>query len=152
MKKLICLLLTVILTLSLAACGSGNAQRGKQTASAYLDQDEGTAVEVTVDLNGGWSVEFVRGAVYLYDGEIIEGKEGVAMLITLDKEVYEENMAEAIADQNHKETDSGVYYTYYEDQGAYLTALDDSAFVLITAMNKTDIEAIAAKFTLSLAD
>lgn len=39
----------------------------EQTASAYLDQS-GKAVKVTVDLTGGWSVEFAPGAVYLYEG------------------------------------------------------------------------------------
>ena len=43
------------------------------------------------------------------------------------------------------------YYTYYEDEMGYLTSLNDSAYVLITA-NKADIEAIVARFTLSLAD
>ena len=150
MKKTICVLLAVVMVLALAACGSGNTNSGKQTASAYQNQSENVAVEVTVDLSGGWSVEFVRGAVYLYDGEITEGKEGVAMLITLDKEVYEEDLAEAMADQNHKEADGGVYYTGDGDRGAYLTSLNDSAYVLITATNKKDIEAIAARFTLAL--
>ena len=135
MKKVLCAFLSVFMVLSMAACGTGNAggaESGKQTASAYLDQDSDVALEVTVDLSGGWSVEFARGAAYLYDGEIVEGKESVAMLVTLDREVYEEDLAEAMADENRKEADSGVYYTYYEDEWAYLTSLDDSAFIIIT--------------------
>ncbi len=148
MKKTICVLLAAVMVFALAACGSGNANSGKQTASAYLDQD-GNCVTVTVDLSGGWSVEFVRGAVYLYDGEITEGKEGVAMLITLDKDVYEEDMAKAMADTSHKEADGGVYYADEAGRGAYLVSLNDSAFVLITA-NAKDIEAVVARFALSL--
>ncbi len=151
MKRTICILLAVVLLLSLAACSSGNANSGKQTASAYLDQESDAAIEVTVDLSGGWSVEFVRGAVYLYDSEITGTNEGVAMLITLDKEVYEEDLAAAMADGNHKEADGGVFYTYYEDEMGYLTSLNDSAYVLITA-NKANIEAVVARFTLSLAN
>jgi hypothetical protein len=151
MKRTICTLLAVVLLLSLAACSSGNANSGKQTASAYLDQESDAAIEVTVDLSGGWSVEFVRGAVYLYDSEITETNDGVAMLVTLDKEVYEEDLEAAMADESHKEADGGVYYTYYEDEMGYLTSLNDSAYVLITA-NKADIEAIVARFTLSLAN
>ena len=147
MKKTICMLLAVIMVLALAACGSGNS--GKQTASAYLDQD-GNCVTVTVDLSGGWSVEFVRGAAYLYDGEITEGKEGVATLITLAKEVYEEDLAEAMEDGNHKEADGGVYYTDDGNRAAYLVSLNDSAYILITAANKKDIEAIVARFALAL--
>ena len=149
MKRTICTLLAAAFLLALAACGTTNS--GKQTASAYLDQEAGAAIEVTVDLSGGWSVEFVRGAVYLYDSEITETNDGVAMLVTLDKEVYEEDLAAAMADENHKEADGGVYYTYNGDEMGYLTSLNDSAYVLITA-NKADIEAIVARFTLSLAN
>ena len=149
MKRTICALLAALIALSLAACVTAN--RGKQTASAYLDQESDAAIEVTVDLSGGWSVEFVRGAVYLYDSEITETNDGVAMLVTLDKEVYEEDLEEAMADESHKEADGGIYYTHYEDEMGYLTSLDDSAYVLITA-NKADIEAIVARFTLSLAN
>ena len=149
MKRTICALLAALIALSLAACGTAN--RGKQTASAYLDQESDAAIEVTVDLSGGWSVEFVRGAVYLYDSEITETNDGVAMLVTLDKEGYEEDLEAAMADESHKEADGGVYYTYYEDEMGYLTSLNDSAYVLITA-NKADIEAIVARFTLSLAN
>ena len=151
MKRMICTLLAAVLLLSLTACSSGNVNSGKQTASAYLDQESDAAIEVTVDLSGGWSVEFVRGAVYLYDSEITETNDGVAMLVTLDKEVYEEDLETAMADENHKEADGGVYYTYNGDEMGYLTSLNDSAYVLITA-NKADIEAIVARFTLSLAD
>jgi hypothetical protein len=151
MKRIICTLLAVVLLLSLGACSSGNAKSGKQTASAYLNQESDAAIEVTVDLSGGWSVEFVRGAVYLYDSEITETNDGVAMLVTLDKEVYEEDLEAAMADESHKEADGGVYYTYYEDEMGYLTSLNDSAYVLITA-DKADIEAIVARFTLSLAN
>jgi len=149
MKRMICTLLAAVLLLSLSACGTTDS--GKQTASAYLDQEGEATVEVTVDLSSGWSVEFVRGAVYLYDSEITETNEGIAMLVTLDKEVYEEDLKEAMADESHKEADGGVYYTYNGDEMGYLTSLNDSAYVLITA-NKADIEAIVARFTLSLAD
>ena len=153
MKKTICLLLAAILVLSLAACGAGNtnkAENGKQTASAYLNQSEDAVVEVTVDLSGGWSVEFVRGAVYLYDGEITAGKESVAMLITLDQEVYEEDLAKAMADGSHKEADSGIYFTGDGNRAAYLTALNDSAYILITAKDKAGMEAIVSRFMLAL--
>ena len=149
MKRTLCTLMAVVMLLSLAACGTTNS--GKQTASAYLDQEYEAAIEVTVDLSGGWSVEFVRGAVYLYDSEITETSESVAMLVTLDKEVYEEYLVEAMADDNRKETDGGIYFTQYEDEMGYLASVNDSAYVLITA-KKADIEAIVARFTLSLAN
>ena len=149
MKKVIPVLLALFMALSLAACGAKTESAGKQTASAYLDQSEDAVIEVTVDLSGGYSVEFARGAAYLYDSEITEGNEGVAMLITLDKDVYDEYLEMAMQDANHKEADGGVYFNYYEDERAYLASLNDSAYVLITT--KADIESIAARFSLALA-
>ena len=150
MKRMICVLLAAVMVLSLAACGNGNASSGKQTASAYLNQDEDVAVEVTADLSGGWSVEFARGAAYLYDGEITEGKEGIAMLLTIDKDVYDEDYAKAMADGSHKEADGGVYYTDDGNRAAYLASLNDSAYILITTANKKDIEATVARIALAL--
>ncbi len=150
MKKTICVILAVCIVLSLAACGSGNVNSGKQTASAYLDQSEAAVVKVTVDLSGGWSVEFARGAVYLYNGEITEGKESVAMLITLDKKVYEEHLAKAMAVGSRKEADDGIYFAGDGNQAAYLTALNDSAYILITAKEKASMEAIVSRFMLAL--
>ena len=147
MKKTICMLLAALMVLSLAACGSSNS--GKQTASAYLDQSENTALEVTVDLSGGWSVEFVRGAVYLYDGEIVEGKDGVAMLITLDKEVYDEDLARAAADAGRKEADGGIYYTD-DNWAAFLASPNGTAYILITAANQKTLEDIVARFSFSV--
>ncbi len=73
------------MVLSLATCENGNST--SQAASGYLDQAGDDAVEVAVDLSGGWPVELVRGAAYLYDGEITKGKEAAAVLTTLHKEM-----------------------------------------------------------------
>ena len=150
MKRTICLLLAAVMVLALAACGAGNANSGKQTASAYLNQTEGAAVYVTADLSGGWSMEFARGAAYLYDGEITAGKDAVAILLTLDKDVYEDHLAAAMDDQNHKEASGGVFFAYDENTTAFLTALNDSAYVLIETKDKANAEAIVARFTLEL--
>ena len=147
MKRTICALLAALIALSLAACGTGTG--GKQTASAYLDQSGDAAVEVTVDLSGGWSVEFTRGAAYLYDGEIREGKESAAMLITLDRDLYDERMAHAAEDGNRKEANGGVYYTR-DGAKTYLASVSGAAFVQITAYGKTDSEAVVARFSHAL--
>ena len=152
MKKDICIFIAAFMIISLADCNTGNTdstKNNKQTASAYLDQNENSAVEVTADLSGGWSVEFARGAVYLYDGEIAEGKEATAMLITLDKEVYEEYMAEAMTDENHKEVNGGIYYAGSEAESAYLTSLNDSVFIRIITDNEENIETIVSRFSIS---
>lgn len=150
MKKTLHMLLTAFMALCLAACS--NSTNVKQTASAYLAQDKTPALEVTVDLSNGWSAEFARGAAYLYDGEITEGKESVAIVSTVDKDVYEENLKKAQADEGKKEVEGGIFYTNESDEGVYLTAVSETTFVTITAKNKADIEAIAARVTLAMAN
>ena len=95
-------------------------------------------------------MEFVRGAAYLYDGEITPGRESAAMLVTLDKYVYEEDLARAMAVKDRREADGGVYYTDDGDRGAYLASLQDSAFVLITTANRKDIETVVSRFAFAL--
>ena len=74
---------TAIVTAAISiACFAGCAKKsGKQTASAFLDQ-EGTPVEATVDLSKGYSCDIARGAVYLYDQEnkeegIVKARPGI---------------------------------------------------------------------------
>ena len=158
MKKRIYLLLVICLLAALTACGSGSTDEqsgdsqaaGSQTAQAYLDQDTDTPSVVTVDLSGGWSVEYARGAVYLYDGPAGVDVPSVAMLNSLDKNVYEEYIEQANADENKTEADGGIYFTLYEDEGAYITSVDDAAYFLITSTDADAIKDIVARFTLAL--
>ena len=78
-------------------------------------------------------------------------KEAAAVLTTLHKDVYEDHLENAMADGNQKEADGGVYYTYYENEKGYLTALNDAVFVRITA-DKENIEAVVARISLSPAN
>ena len=155
MKKLLITLTVLCLVFSMTACSGGSgsdaADSVKQTAEAYLDQDSDAVITVKADLSGGWSIEYARGAAYIYDSEITEGKSCTGMLITLDKVTYEDWLKTADADENKREADNGIYFTSYEegDEEGYLTSLDDKAYVLITA-NKDLIESVVARFELSL--
>ena len=107
MKKAITLFLVagMLIAFSLCAGGAGFAEEGnggRQVATAWLDQ-EGNEISVLVDLTGGWSVEFARGALYLYEGDYSEDKEAVAIGITLDQEVFEEYCAEAASAETYRE-------------------------------------------------
>ena len=143
MKRIIALLMAAALAIGLAVCAAEDGSAA-QTASAWLDQD-GSVVLVTVDLTGGWSVEFARGAAYLYDGAITEGKECVAMLVTLDKEVYDEDLAAAQAEGNAAEAGGGIVYPSYEGWTC-LARVEDAAYYLIQAYGDVDVEDICARF------
>lgn len=119
----------------------------KQSASAYLDQD-GNEVCVTVDLSDGWSVEFARRAVYLYDGQ---GEEPAAVGITLDEEVYN-GQVEIGKDQKDYTTEGGIVaFTHPEGSRDYYFAVGEETFFLITVSKDYDGDTVMSRFTVEAA-
>ena len=122
MKKLVAVIMTLALVLCCVSI-SAVAEDGRQTASTVLDRD-GEAILAMVDLTGGWSVEFAYGALYLYNGGIAEGKTADAIGLTLEKEVYDEYIAEAENSESRREIENGVWnltdpaalYDYIRDE------------------------------------
>ena len=77
---------------------------GMQIASAWLiNGDDETRTYVTIDLSGGWSVEFAPGAFYLYENMQSKEDESSAMGITLSEEVYDEYADEAEESSGYEE-------------------------------------------------
>ena len=141
MKKMFSMLLALCVVLALLT--GATAEGGRQTASAVLDS-ESEAVIATVDLTGGWSVEFARGAFYLYDGEITEDSPAVAIGLTLDQEVYEEDLAEAKASDSYREVGDAVCYAA-DGSTYYLYAVGDAAWFMLDVMDGRDGDAIAER-------
>ncbi len=138
MKKTIATAVTTaIVTAAISiACFAGCANKsGKQTATAYLDQD-GTMVEATVDLSKGYSCDIAKGAVYLYDQENKEGIEPVAMGITLEEDVYNDYVKEAKNDTDAKGIKDGIMYKSDSDM-IYITKVSDSAYFGVFAHDAT---------------
>ncbi|MBR7045667.1 MAG: hypothetical protein IKI23_08415 [Lachnospiraceae bacterium] len=169
MKKMICMMLMICLTAALWGCGGSKpaetsapeetgvpeessepaestaSDNVKHIASAYLRQDSDNAAELIVELTGGWSVEFARGAAYIAKGDKLD--ETAAMLLVLDQEVYEENLAEAMEDPDHKEADGGIYYTYYDGRPAFLASVNDDIQYLISIEGDAEIEDMVRRCT-----
>ena len=169
MKKMICMMLMICLTAALWGCGGSKpaetsapeetgvpeessepaestaSDNVKHIASAYLRQDSDNAAELIVELTGGWSVEFARGAAYIAKGDKLD--ETAAMLLVLDQEVYEENLAEAMEDPDHKEADGGIYYTYYDGRPAFLCSVNDDIHYLISIEGDAEIEDMVRRCT-----
>ena len=148
MKKTIATIaITAITTVVIAAaCFAGCAKKSvKQTASAYLDQEDNT-ITATVDLTDGYSCDFARGAVYLQDEK---GNE-VAMGLTLGQDVYEEYAAAAKADANSKEIAGGVMYQG-DGEMVFVKTVGDSAYFGIFAQNATpaQMEKLIERFTVA---
>ena len=150
MKRLITLAMALMLTFMVVGCGAQESSEPasapvKQTATAHLDQ-EGTTVDVCVDLSDGWSCEFARGAVYLYEGE----NEAVAIGETLATDVYEDYIKGAKDQENFKEIENGVAYTDGNGQSIYCFSVEDKAYFLINVTKGADAEAIFNRIQVSL--
>ena len=145
MKKTVIGLLLICMLL--AACAAGvaeGANGGRQIASAYLDQG-GNAICVTLDLSGGWSVEFAPGAFYLYDGDYSEDSEAIAMGITLDQEVFEEYLAEAASGADSREIDGATCYARSDGTVVYLARVGDDAFLMLDVRAGVDGDSVFAR-------
>ena len=149
MKKTIATIaITAITTVVIAAaCFAGCAKKSvKQTASAYLDQEDNT-ITATVDLTDGYSCDFARGAVYLYDKENKEGVDAVAIGITLDEEVYNDYLKASKNDEKAKEINGGVMYQA-DGEMIFITKVSDNAYFGIFAQDTTasKMEKIVERF------
>ena len=154
MKKIIAVALTaIIVTASIAfACFADSAKKNvktRQTATAYLDQ-EGNTVTAKMDLTGGYSCDFARGAVYLYDQEDKEGVPCVAMGITLDEEVYNDHMKAAKEAKDCTEYKGGVMYTE-EGHMRYLCRIGEKAYFSVFAekANQKQMKALVDRFNVT---
>ena len=152
MKKAIAMFLVagMLFALSLSTGAAGLAEEGnagRQAATGWLDQ-EGNEIHVTVELTGGWSVEFAHGAVYLFDGDYSEDSQAVAVGMTLEREVFEEYCAEAAASETFREIDGAQCYTQEDGTTAYLTRVGDDACFMLCVNEGVEGDAVFARLTL----
>lgn len=129
--KLICISICLFICSFLILCTGCQSSKDetkevKQTANAWISED-GVRTSATVDLTGGWSVEFATGAIYIYDKEITPNTDAVAMCITLSEEVYNDHLKEAKESDTYKETDDYIYHKGY-DAGEYLYKIGNAYF------------------------
>lgn len=108
-KKLLLGIVMLVGLFTLVGCSNDV----KHSASAKLNVGENDAAIMTVDLTGGYSVEFASGAVYFYEGEPSEDTLAYGYIIT--KEEYEEELnyfdsKEDLEGEYKKLTDGGFYY------------------------------------------
>ena len=135
---------TAIVTAIAIACFAGcSKQSVKQTATAYLDQ-EGNTVTATVDLSDGYSCEFTRGAIYLFDKS--DG-DAVAIAMTLDQDAYDDYAAAAGSASDRKDINGGVMFSA-DGKTIYICTVGDSAYFAIFADKATtaQMEKYIARF------
>lgn len=153
MKKFI-VLATIVAMLSfsmLAYASEDEYPTYDQTASAILDQG-GAEVKVIVDVTNGWSVEFARGAVYLYTEGVDPfdtTTEAVAMGLTLDEEVFKEYMEEAQASDSYKEYAQSFSYTEEDGSVDYFFSVGPDAYFMISVLDDSvDPDIVSSRFSI----
>ena len=150
MKKSVAIATTTVISAAViglaifAGCNVKNNNH-KQTVSGYLDQ-AGNTIDATVDVSDGYSADFARGAIYLYE----KNDKNVAIGMTLDKEVYDEYFAQAQADKDHKEVNGGVIFKA-DGQMGYICPVGESAYFAVFSEEVTaaQMESIAQRFTVT---
>ena len=146
MKKaiiIISLLMTVMIVM--AGCGS---QEQASTASSRLTEGDNTAM-ATVDLSGGWSVEFASGAIYMYEGPNDGKTDCTAMAVTLEKEVYDEYSENNKDNETYAENDGVISYTDPDNgETNFLFETEKGMHIMLAVNEGTDADAVLAKLTL----
>jgi D-alanyl-D-alanine carboxypeptidase len=152
MKKIFAAGITAAMILGTTAAVHAETElmfKGKQSASGYLDQD-GNEVLVTVDLSDGWSVEFAHGAVYLYDGPNDVGKEAAAVGLTIDEEVYNEQLAIAETQDDYRADDGITAYTEPAGSKNYFFAPGENSYFMIAVSENAEEDADAIMSRISV--
>ena len=123
---------------------------GPQIASAVLDADTDPFV-VTIDLTGGWSVEFAIGAAYLYDkpSGVGDYAGATATLVSLEKDVYDDYIEQAKASKSFREVPDGVMYTDDSNEDLYFYEVEGGHYYMIVLQHDggQDIDAILARIS-----
>ncbi|MBO4450671.1 MAG: hypothetical protein J5777_08785 [Clostridiales bacterium] len=140
----------IAMVIILVACITGYAMQynKRQTVSAHLEK-EGSAVTATIDLTGGYSCEFAKDAVYVYDTEIRGGAKPKAVAMALEKEVYEEDIERAKADKNCRSFGGGSIYSA-DGKTVFIRTIGDGSYFAIFAdkedVNPHQMEKFARRF------
>ena len=133
----------LIMTGILAGCSAASTDV-KQTASAKQIYGDDQVAIMTVDLSGGYSVEFASGAAYFYKGEPSEDVAAFGYIIT--KEEYDEEIAYLSENaEDAKDLGDGIY-SY---DGAYYFPADDDLFIKVAVQESAmdDADSIFTRFT-----
>ena len=127
--RIIALIAALMLIMCMsAACGSSD-DAAKSTATAKQTVGEKQEALMTVDLTGGYSVEFASGAAYFYKGVPSDDNEVIAFGYVLSKKEYDEEVAYITSDKAEadevQDLGDGVYsygtdYFFPTEDGFYM--------------------------------
>ena len=136
----------LIMAVILAGCNSSGSDV-KQIASAKQIYGDDQVAIMTVDLSGGYSVEFASGAAYFYKGEPSEDVAAFGYIIT--KEEYDEEIAYLTENDEISNEVSDLGDGIYSYDGAYYFPADDGLFIKVAVQENAmdDADSIYTRFT-----
>ena len=117
-----------------------------ETAVAAIQSEESRVV-VTIDLSGGCSVEFASGAFYLTDGPWSPDTDCDAIGMLLDREVFDEYMAQADASDSRREAGDAVVFEDESGYTYYLFMVGDTGCFMLDVMPGADGDALLARIS-----
>ena len=140
-----------VLAFCLTACGAGqspSAETGEDQSHTY--QYQGSVVDVSLDLRGGWDAEFGSETAYLYDGPRDSGLDPVAFGRYESREEYEERLEKADTYSAFTEAGNGVTFTDSAGVQDYIIDLGSDVYYLISAQPGSDAQDIFRRFDVVL--
>ena len=144
--------LLIMMLCLLAGCGS-SGDDVKQTAAAKQAVGEDQVAVMTVDLSGGYSVEFATGAAYFYKGEATDENDPIAYAYVITKEEYDEELAYVKSEKKYKdaltEMEDGLYSVSDEVSCAYYFPTEDGFCmkVVVQESGLEEADSIYVRFT-----
>ncbi len=147
MKKMIILIAVLVLAMMMAIAGCGTEEQAS-TATARLTEGDHTTM-ATVDLSGGWSVQFATGAVYLYEGVNDGEVDCTAMVVTLEKKVYDEYVTGYKDEESYKQSDGKITYIDPDtSETVFMVTTENDMYYKVTVAEGVDADAVLTRLTL----
>jgi len=156
--SIIYLLLAVTFAFLLTGCGIGKNDSTRQSAAAKLTYSEDQKALMTVDLTDGYSVEFVSGAAYFFQGDKLEDSNVIAHAFVISKNDYEEEINyfkdNKDLEGTFKNIDKGTYSYTTDDNVEYFFSSNDDLYLKVVVQKeyKKDADSIYTCFSAEAAE
>ncbi|MCR5826448.1 MAG: M15 family metallopeptidase [Oscillospiraceae bacterium] len=149
MKKLICLILSLCMLLSLSACNSANPPTtgGTEQTVSESYRRYGHVTKVTVDLSSGWTALFDEDGVRLYNGPSDDGRAPVARGSVISRPEYNRLVAEHSDNSTFSGKNDHAKYSEGPEGGIHsLFAVGNGAYYHIAVKYGAGAESIYPRF------
>ena len=155
MKKNIIIYMTLLLSFVfiITGCSTKKETSDKQSAAAKQQVSENQSAIMTVDLTGGYSVEFATGAAYFYKGDTLDESETIAHAYVIDKTSFEEETSyfenNDDLEGDYKKLKDGTYSYKTESNAEYFFSTNDNLYMKVVVQKDflSEADSIYTRFS-----